>query len=152
MSVKRIFVVACLSCLLVSFRADLPASGMENRFDGHFWRRSDDQTRQLLLYSYMSGVVQGQDRVAQQLLIKSSDGGFQPECHKAAIQNLNRLEAELAQWDRNLFMRTLDAFYAVRKNRTLELKWALVLVMQQLKGAAAEELAHDSQTVKPGTP
>ena len=131
MLIKRIITGAWLLGLL----AGGPAFGADTRFDGHFWRASDLQTRQLIIYSFVSGIVQGQDRVAQQLLIMEG-GGFRPECHQAVSQNINRLENELAQLDRSQFISTLDAFYEIKSNRKLELKWALLALMQQLKGTA----------------
>lgn len=144
MPIKRVFVAVCLLSLL----AGGPAFGTDTRFDGHFWRQSDPQTRQLFIYSFMNGIVQGQDRVVRRLLMKSGRGDFRPECHKAVSQNANRLETELAQLDRNQFMRTVDAFYDVPKNRPLELKWAVLAVMQQLKGTSASDLERYIETLK----
>ena len=143
MPIKRIIIGAGLLCLFAGW----PLHGADTRFDGHFWRASDVQTRQLFIYSFVSGIVQGQDRVARQLLAKDG-GGFRPECHKAVSRNINQLETELAQLDRNLFISTLDAFYAVKRNRPLELKWALLVVMQQLKGMTPVDLDRYIETLK----
>jgi hypothetical protein len=135
MPINRIFTGACLLGLLACW----PVFGAQTRFDGHLWRESDLQTRQLFIYSFVSGIVQGQDRVARQLLVTGGEG-FRPECHKAVSQNINRLETEMGQFDRNLFINALDAFYERKKNRPLELKWALLVVMQQLKGTSPADL------------
>lgn len=147
MPIKRIITGACLLFLLAAW----PLHGADTRFDGHFWRASDFQTRQLFVYSFVSGIVQGQDRVARQLLAKDG-GGFRPECHKAVSRNINQLETELAQLERNLFISTLDAFYAVKRNRPLELKWALLVVMQQLKGTSPADLDRYIETLKQEDP
>jgi hypothetical protein len=34
----------------------------------------------------------------------------------------------------------MDAFYGLKKNRALELKWAVLVVMQQLKGSPQSDL------------
>ncbi len=136
MPIKRSLVAASLSCLL----ALLPAFGAESRFDGHFWRQADPQTQHFFVYSFMSGVVQGQDRVAARLLIKSDAGDFRPECHQAVAKNVNVLERELMRLDRAQFMSAMDAFYGLKKNRALELKWAVLVVMQQLKGSPPSDL------------
>ena len=136
MPIKRSLVAASLSCLL----ALLPAFGAESRFDGHFWRQADPQTRHFFVYSFMSGVVQGQDRVAARLLIKSDAGDFRPECHQAVAKNVNVLERELMRLDRAQFMSAMDAFYGLKQNRALELKWAVLVVMQQLKGSPPSDL------------
>jgi hypothetical protein len=138
MPFKRSLVTASLSCLL----AFLPAlgAGAESRFDGHFWRQADLQTRHFFVYSFMSGVVQGQDRVAARLLIKSDAGEFRPECHQAVAKNVNVLERELTRLDRAQFISAMDAFYGLKKNRALELKWAVLVVMQQLKGSPQSDL------------
>lgn len=144
MPIQHAVVATCLACLL----AAPPAFGAADRFDGHFWRQSDQRTRQLVIYSFMSGVVQGQDRVARRLLMKSGGEGFRPECHKAVSKNVNRLETELTQLDRSQFMHALDAFYELKKNRPLELKWAIMVVMQQLKGASLSDLERRIEALK----
>ena len=136
MPFKRALVAASLSCLL----ALLPAFGAEPRFDGHFWHQADPQTRQFFIYSFMSGVVQGQDRVAARLLIKTDAGDFRPECHQAVAKNVNGLETELARLERSQFMSALDAFYDLKKNSALELKWAVLVVMQQLQGTPQSDI------------
>ncbi|MBL0713466.1 MAG: hypothetical protein JJV98_07165 [Desulfosarcina sp.] len=136
MSWKHVIVTACLLCL----PAGRPALGAEARFDGNFWRQSNQETRQLFVYGFMSGVVQGQDRVASRLLMKAAGGDFRPECHKAVSKNANVLESELALLDRAQFMAAMDAFYGLKKNRPLELKWAVLVVMQQLKGTPRKDL------------
>ena len=147
MPIKRIITGACLLGLLAGW----PLNAADIRFDGHFWRASDFQTRQFFVYSFVSGIVQGQDRVARQLLTKDG-GGFRPECHQAVSRNINQLEAELSQLDRTRFISTLDAFYAVKRNRPLELKWALLVVMQQLKGMSPADLDRYIETLKPERP
>ena len=131
MPIKPIITGACLLGLLTGG----PVWGADTRFDGHFWRASNPQTRQLLIYSFVSGIVQGQDRVAQQLLAKEG-AGFRPECHQAVSQNINRLETELVRLDRTQFINNLDTFYDVKQNQKLELKWALLKVMQQMRSTA----------------
>jgi hypothetical protein len=147
MPIKRIITGVCLLSLLAGW----PVCGADTRFDGHFWRASDLPTRQLFIYSFMSGVVQGQDRVARQLLMKDGEG-FRPECHQAVSQNINHLENELTQLNRDLFIRSLDAFYAEQQNRVLELKWALLVVFQQLKGKVPADMNRPIRTVKPKGP
>jgi hypothetical protein len=115
----------------------VPASGADTRFDGHFWRQSDPSTRQLFVYSFLSGVVQGQDRVARRLMMTSSGGSFRPECHKAVSKSIDRLETGLGKLNRVQFMNALDAFYEVRSNRAVELKWAVQVIVLQMEGAAA---------------
>ena len=136
MPIKRTLMAAGLSYLLICFSA----FGAEPRFDGHFWRQSDPSTRRFFVYSFMCGVIQGQDRVASRLLIKSDRGDFRPECHQAVAKNANALETELTRLDRDQFMTALDAFYGPEKNRDLELKWAVLVVMQQLQGRPPGDL------------
>ena len=93
MPIKQALMTAWIVCLLHG----VPASGADTRFDGHFWRQADLQTRHFFVYSFMSGVVQGQDRVAARLLIKSDAGEFRPECHQAVAKNVNVLERELTR-------------------------------------------------------
>ncbi len=130
----------------------LPVHAENQRFDGEFWRQSDATTRRLFVYGFVSGVVQGQDRVARHLLLKARAGTFRPECHQAVSKNANRLEAEMTRIDRQLFMRAVDAFYAVPSNRPLELKWAVLVVMQQLKGTSPEDIEAYIQDLKQRAP
>jgi hypothetical protein len=99
----------------------------------------------------MSGVVQGQDRVARRLLVASTDGGFRPECHKAVSKNVNRLEADLARMNQGQLIEALDAFYAEKSNRRVELKWAVQVVMQKLQGPA-EGQGREAGPVPPRSP
>ena len=148
MPILRAIAVVCLLCLL----AGPPLSRAEARFDGHFWCQTDDQTRSLFVYSFMSGVIQGQDRVARRLLMPAGQGEFRPECHKAVSKNANRLEAELTRLDRRQFISALHAFYDVPSNRSLELKWAVLVVMQQLKGNSSTDLERYIETLKQQSP
>ncbi len=137
MRIRHVLAVACLFSFLAG---GLPAFGDETRFNGHFWQRSDASTRRLFVYSFMSGVIVGQDRVARRLLMPSGQGEFRPECHKAVSKNANRLEAELSRLDRRRFILALDAFYDQPANQPLELKWAVIMVMQQLKGTSPADI------------
>ena len=74
------------------------------------------------------------------MLIKTDAGDFRPKCHQAVAQNVNVLETELTRLDRSQFMSALDAFYDLKKNSALELKWAVLVVMQQLQGAPRGDL------------
>ena len=136
MPIKRALVAASS----VWFLALIPAFGAELVYDGYFWRQSDAQTKQFFIYSFMSGVVQGQDRVAARLLIKAGAGDFRPECHQAVTKNVNVLENELSRLDRAQFMAAMDAFYDHKKNMRLEIKWAVLVVIQQLKGTPHSDL------------
>ena len=106
----------------------------------------------LFVYGFVGGIVQGQDRVAQQLLLKARAGTFRPECHQAVSKNANRLETEMTQMDRHLFIGALDAFYAVPSNRPLELKWAVLVVMQQLKGISPGDIDRYIEDLKRRAP
>ena len=144
---------AVTAALLIGLLAgNLPAYAEDKRFDGQFWRQSDATTRRLFVYGFMRGVVQGQDRVARQLLLKARTGEFRPECHQAVSRNANRLETEMTQMDRHLFIGALDAFYAIPSNRALELKWAVLVVMQQLKGTATEDIERTIEELKQRAP
>ncbi len=144
MRIHHTLAAACLLGLL----AALPVIGDDTRFDGHFWRNSDAQTRQLFVYSFMSGVIQGQDRVARRLMIQSSKGEFRPECHRAVSKNANRLEAEMTKLDRGRFIDALDAFYDRPANREIDLKWAVLIVMQQLKGTNPSDIERYIEELK----
>jgi hypothetical protein len=145
MPINRALVAACIACLLIG----MPASGAATRFDGHFWRQSDPSTRQLFVYSFLNGIVQGQDRVARKLLMTSGGGSFRPECHEAVSKNINRLETGLGKLNRGQFMNALDAFYEVRSNRAVELKWAVLVILQQLEGAPAVENEREAEVSPP---
>jgi hypothetical protein len=125
-------------CLLILLTAP-SVHGADSRFDGHFWRQSDPSTRQFFVYSFMSGIVQGQDRVARRLLASSSGRGFRPECHRAVSHNVNRLEAGLARIEQQRFVEALDLFYAEKANRSVALKWAAQVVIQQLDAQSGAE-------------
>ena len=144
MRINQALAAACLLGLLTAG----PVCGDDTRFDGHFWRQSDARTRQLFVYSFMSGVIQGQDRVARRLMMQSSEGAFRPECHRAVSKNANRLEAEMTKLDRHLFIDALDAFYDLPPNRELDLKWAVLVVMQQLKGTSPADIERYIETLK----
>jgi hypothetical protein len=123
----------------------VPASGADTRFDGHFWRQSDPSTRELFVYSFLSGVVQGQDRVARRLLMTSSGGGFRPECHEAVSKSIDRLETGLGKLNRAEFMNALDVFYEIRSNRAVQLKWAVQVIVLQMEGAPAAANGHNTE-------
>ena len=136
MSITHALAAATLCCVM----ALTPAFGAEPPFDGYFWRQSDLPTKRFFTYSFMIGVVQGQDRVAARLLIRADDGDFRPECHQAVSKNVNVLEKELTRLDQTQFITAMDAFYGLKKNRPLEIKWAVLVVMQQLQGKPQSDL------------
>lgn len=116
------------------------ASRAENGYDGHYWRQCPLEAKQIFVHGVMSGVLLGQDRVIRYGLADRSSQSLDPQCHKAVVGVVNSLERQIENWDRDRFLEALDLFYEDPQHLDLDLRWAAMVVMLKLQGAAPEAI------------
>lgn len=108
--------------------------------DGHYWQQCPPDVKHLFVNGVMGGVLVGQDRVVAYALMKKGPSAVSPECHRAVVSVVNALERQIEKWDRNRFVEALDNFYDDPDNLALTVKWAVLVVMLEMRGAPQDEI------------
>lgn len=116
------------------------AQGTDAVYDGHYWQQCPPDVKHLFVNGVMGGVLVGQDRVVGHALMNKGPSAVSPECHRAVVSVVNSLERQIEKWDRNLFVKALDNFYNNPDNLDLNMKWAVLVVMLELRGAPQDEI------------
>jgi len=116
------------------------AGGADIVYDGHYWRKCSVEEKRLFIHGVMVGVLLGQDRVIRYGQADRGAKALSPACQHAVVGVVNTLERQIEKWDRNGVLRALDAFYDDSGHLDLNLKWAVMVAMAQLQGAAPENV------------
>ena len=109
-------------------------------YDGNYWRQCTTDVKHLFVDGVMGGIMVGQDRVVGHALLNKGSSAVSPECQKAVISVVNSLERQIEQWDRNRFVEALDDFYEEPDNLALTVKWAVLVVLLEMRGAPQDEI------------
>ena len=109
-------------------------------YDGNYWQQCPPEVKHLFVRGVMSGVLVGQDRVVGYALMNKGPSSVSPECHQAVVRVVNTLERQIEKWDRNDFVEALDDFYDDPANRMLNVNWAVLVVMLEMRGAPQDEI------------
>lgn len=112
----------------------------ETVYDGNYWQQCPIEIKHLFVRGVMSGVLVGQDRVVAYALINKGPSTVSPECHRAVVRVVDTLERQIEKWDRNRFVEAMDDFYADTDNRMLNVHWAVLVVMLEMRGAPQDEI------------
>jgi len=141
-----------IAIFTVVFCCTAAASGADNGFDGHYWRESPVEIKHLFVHGVMSGVLLGQDRVVRYGLADQSTQSVDPQCQRAVVGVVNTLERQIENWDRDRFLEALDAFYSDPDHLDLNVRWAVMVVMLELHGAAPEDIQKAIRQIPAQTP
>lgn len=130
------------ACAIVTtvFLISATVQGADTVYDGNYWQQCSPEVKHLFVDGVMSGVLVGQDRVAGHALLNKGSSTVTPECQKAVISVVNSLERQIEQWDRNRFVEALDDFYEESDNRGLTVKWGVLVVLLEMRGAPQDEI------------
>ena len=128
------------------------ASGAENAYDGHYWRECPTEMKHLFVHGVMSGVLLGQDRVIRYGLADQAAQTVDPQCQQAVEGVVNSLERQIENWDRDRFLEAIDAFYSDPDHLDLNVRWAMMVVMLELHGAAPEDIQKAIRQIPAPTP
>jgi len=129
-----------IAIFIVVFCCTASASGADNGYDGHYWRKCPAEIKHLFVHGVMSGVLLGQDRVIRYGLEDQSTQTVDPQCQRTVVGLVNSLERQIETWDRNRFVEALDSFYKDPDHLDLNVRWAVMVVMLELHGAAPEDV------------
>jgi len=125
---------------LILFSTTATGGGANTNYDGHYWRKCSTEEKLLFIHGVMSGVLLGQDRVIRYGQADKGAKALSPECQHAVVGVVNTLERQIGRWNRNGLLEALDAFYDDSDHLGLDLKWAVMVAMAQLQGAAPENV------------
>lgn len=130
------------ACAIVTtvFLISATVQSADTVYDGNYWQQCSPEVKHLFVDGVMSGVLVGQDRVAGHALLNKGSSTVTPECQKAVISVVNSLERQIEQWDRNRFVEALDDFYEESDNRGLTVKWGVLVVLLEMRGAPQDEI------------
>ena len=120
--------------LLLSITAIAEAA--DTTFDGHFWRKCSADEKRLFVHGVMNGILLGQDRVVRYGQADQGTKALAPDCQRAVVGIANVLERQIGTWDQQRFLEALDTFYDDPEHLDLDLRWAVMVVMLKLSGAA----------------
>lgn len=109
-------------------------------FDGNFWRACPDETKNFFVHGIMGGILLGQDRVIRYGLPDKAAQSVDADCQRVVVGVVNSLERQMESWDRDYFVKALDAFYSDPDHRSLDIRWAVMVVMLELHDAKPEEI------------
>jgi len=123
---------------LILFSTTAPGAG--TAYDGHYWQQCPPDVKHLFVNGVMGGVLVGQDRVVGHALMDNGPSAVSPECHRAVVSVVNALERQIEKWDRNRFVEAIDNFYDNPDNLNFNVKWAVLVVMLELRGAPQDEV------------
>ena len=116
--------------LLLSFTGSVSIlEGGQALFDGTYWRTCPPEVKRFYVQGAVSGILLGQDRMVKQGLPGEGTPPLAPDCRRAVVALADRLERQMAQWDIDQLVASLDAFYAERDHRPLGVRWALMAVL-----------------------
>ena len=116
------------------------AEAADTAFDGHYWRKCSTDEKRLFVHGVMNGILLGQDRVVRYGQADQGAKTLAPECQRAVVGIANVLERQIGKWDRQRFLEALVIFYKDSEHLDLNLRWAVMVVMQKLQGAAPDEV------------
>jgi hypothetical protein len=131
-----------LGIIIITLALSIAASavGGETTLDGHYWRNCSSEEKLLFVHGVMSGVLLGQDRVVRYGQADRGAAAMTAECQRTVIGVVNALERQIDRWDRNQFLEAMDDFYNDPDHLDLNVRWAVMVVMLQLQGAAPEDV------------
>ena len=139
---KLILVVLIILGTVANVGAD------EVRFDGNFWNKSDRTVKEFFISGVLGGIIAGQDRVTASAMEGVEKGQVDMKCFAAISSLRNSLEADLEKIKVGQIVDGIDAFYSDSKNRSIKVKWAYLVVRQQIKGASEEEIKKFIESVR----
>jgi hypothetical protein len=120
------------------------AEAADTTFDGHYWRTCSVDQKRLFVHGVINGILFGQDRVVRYGQADQGDKALAPECQRAVAGIANVLERQIGKWDRQHLLEALDTFYKDPEHLDLDLRWAVMVVMAQLSGAAPKDVPDTS--------
>jgi hypothetical protein len=143
MVMKKLILVAIIILGTVAY-----VGADEIRFDGNFWNKSDKTVKEFFISGILGGIIAGQDRVTASAMEGVEKGQVDMKCFAAISSLKNSLEADMGKIEVEQIVDGIDAFYSDLKNRSIKVKWAFLVVWQQIKGTPEEEIKKFIESVR----
>ena len=140
---KKLILVAIIILGTVAYGA-----ADEIRFDGNFWNKSDRTVKDFFVSGILGGIIAGQDRVTASAMEGVEKGQVDIKCFAAISSLKNSLEADLEKIEVGQIVDSMDDFFSDSKNRPIKVKWAFLVVMQQIKGTSEAEIRKFIESIK----
>ena len=128
-----------LTALIILFSVTY-AFADEVKYDGDFWRQRNRATKELIVYAVFWGSEAGQNRVFAEVVLNRGGKSIEVECANAVSYVLKTLEDERIAIHTGQVVDNMDKFYSDPKNKSLRLKWAFLVAMEQVTGRPDEEI------------
>ena len=136
-----------LTALIILFSATY-AYADEVKYDGDFRGQRDRATKELIVSAVFWGAEAGQDRVFAEVILYRGGKSIKVECANAVSDVLKTLQAERKAIRTGQVVDHIDKFYSDSKNKSLRLKWAFLVAMEQVKGTRDEEIRQLIEEIK----
>lgn len=140
---KKLILVAIIIMGTVAYGA-----ADEIRFDGNFWNKSDRIVKDFFISGILGGIIAGQDRVTASAMEGVEKGQVDLKCFAAVSSLKNSLEADMEKLEAGQIVDNMDEFFSDSKNRSIKVKWAYLVVMQQIKGTSEEEIKKFIESIR----
>ena len=139
-----------LTCMMITalLLTGATARCADTVYDGNFWITSPLPVKHLYVHGVLGGILLGQDRIVRYATVGRDESVFSPECQRALIGMANTLERQIENWDRDRLVEALDRFYKTPGNRPLNVKWAMMAVMLEMRGAPPEDIQEVKKQVE----
>ena len=133
---------------LILFFSTTYAFAEKVKYDGNFWEKSDQATKELIISAVFWGQETAYDQVFAETFLGKGDSNFKVDCANAVQSIVKSLEAEHKSIDAAKVVGNMDKFYSVPSNKTLRLKWAFLEAMLRIKGTPEDEIKQFVEGVK----
>jgi hypothetical protein len=131
--------ITALVTVLLLFFATHGYAGQVN-YDGAFWKKSDQATKELIVAAVFWGQEAAYDQVFAETFLSKGDSNFKVECATSVKNLTNSLAEKQKSIDIAQVVGHMDKFYAVPNNMSLRLKWAFLEAMLRVQGTPEEEI------------
>jgi hypothetical protein len=118
------------------------------RFDGDFWNKSDRTVKQFFISGILGGIIAGQDRVMASAMEGVENGQIDMKCFAAISSLKSLLEADMEKIEVGQIVDGMDEFFSDFKNKSIKVKWAYLVVRQQIKGTSEEEIKKFIESIR----
>lgn len=135
MTIKKMILV-----VFVIFVSTAHVHANEVRFDGNFWKKCNETTRELFARGVLGGMTLGHDRVLGSMMFEVGNPNYNAKCFEK-VSNLHKsLEVGIKKIGAEQIVDGIDEFYSDFRNRSIVIKWAFLVVMQQIDGKPEKDI------------
>lgn len=135
MTIKKMILAVFIIFVSATF---VCATGV--RFDGNFWRKCNEATKELFATGVLGGMIHGTDRLLGSMMFEVGTPNLNAECFKTVSTLHKSLEVRIKKIDAEQLVDGIDEFYSDIRNRSIVIKWTFLAVMLQIEGKPENEI------------